>query len=229
MKTVFPVMVAISAAMLAAGVHAGDAPANELALDSSKRLNLSMSKDVARPTVAQKGAEATDVVLNAFANAKDLSNAKVSPLRALASGSSADSSKSGDPRVRRALDSAEVKYTIDKDGDFRIGWNTEDSRDHMVFVNGKTSEFGGMEVREVWAIGFRADSVDANNLQALLELNHSYKLGAWEIAVQNGKTVAIFCVKIPADASGETLRAVSCIVAHVADKVESEATNKDDL
>ena len=166
---------------------------------------------------------------NASDGASKLVNAKISRIGSKSAPTPADTAESGDSRVIRALESADVKYTVDKDGDFRVLWGTGDSRDHLVFVKGKTIEFQGIELREVWAVGFKTESVDADALQKLLELNRSYKIGAWEIAVQNGKTLAVFSLKIPADASGEILKAITSVVAQVADKIEAETTHKDDL
>lgn len=147
-------------------------------------------------------------------------------------GSSDSSSSSGkeDGRVRRALNSADVKFTVDGDGDFKVCWTLTDERTHITFINSRVSNYGGMELREVWAVGFVSNSISSENLQALLELNATYKLGAWEVQKKsNGQYWAVFGVKVAADASGEVLKLMSNLVAKTADEIEAKATHKDDL
>ena len=60
-----------------------------------------------------------------------------------------------DLRVQSALDDAGLKYTIDDDGDFRLLFGQEDDRSQLVWINSNTEEYGNMELREVWGIGYR--------------------------------------------------------------------------
>lgn len=147
-------------------------------------------------------------------------------------GSSDSSSSSGkeDGRVRRALNSAGVNFSVDSDGDFKVNWTLTGGRTHNTFINSRVSNYSGMELREIWAVGFVANSIDSGNLQALLELNATYKLGAWEVQKKsNGQYWAVFSVKVAADASGEVLKLMSNLVAQAADGIEAKATHKDEL
>jgi len=135
-----------------------------------------------------------------------------------------------DARVRRALQVEDVKFTEDDDGDFRVQWTLDGGRKQTTFINSNVSDCGGMELREVWSVGFFAPSIDANNLQALLEMNAMYKLGAWELQKKpDGNYWAVFSVKVSADATGDALKLISNLVAKTADDIESKATHEDKL
>ena len=138
-----------------------------------------------------------------------------------------DSSSKADSRVRRALESADIKYSIDDDGDYKVHWTLEGGRTHVTFVNSNTVRLGSMELREVWAIAFVADEVSANNMRALLELNAKYKVGAWRMAKgRNGYQVS-FCVTVSATCTGQALRTFTQVVASTADEIENTVTKAD--
>lgn len=137
------------------------------------------------------------------------------------------SSSKGDVRVRRALESAGVKYTVDSDGDYRVHWTLENGRTHVVFVNSNTTRLGSMELRKVWALAFAADEVSANNLRALLELNAKYKVGGWCMVKRDNKYVVSFDITVAANCAGQALRTFTQIVASTADEIENTVTKAD--
>ena len=138
-----------------------------------------------------------------------------------------ESSSKADPRVRRALESAGVKYAVDEDGDYKVSWSLEGGRTHMTFVNSNTSRFGSMELREVWAVAFVSDEVSANNMRALLELNGKYKVGAWSLKKASGKLIASFRITVSANCTGDALRTFTQAVASTADEIENTVTRAD--
>ena len=145
-------------------------------------------------------------------------------------GESADGSDKADKRVQRALDSAELKYSIDSDGDFKVSWGLGDDRSHLTFVNSNTMTLGEFELREIWAVGFTTDEVSDHQMRRLLELNSQYKIGSWSIKkMRSGKTWAIFTATVAANCSGATLKKVTGVVAASADEVEKEFLGTDDL
>ena len=137
------------------------------------------------------------------------------------------SSPKADVRVRRALESAGVKYAIDKDGDYKVTWTLEEGRTHVVFVNSNTTRLGTMELRKVWAVSFVADEVSANNMRALLELNAKYKVGNWSLSKQNGGYIATFNVTVAANCAAQALRTFTQVVASTADEIENTVTRAD--
>lgn len=138
------------------------------------------------------------------------------------------STSKADERVRRALESADVKYTVDSDGDYKVEWTIGDGRTHVVFVNSNTSKLGTMELRNVWAVAFIADEVSVNNMRALLELNAKYKVGSWRLVKRNdGKFIASFNVTVSANCAGQALRTFTQVVASTADEIEKTVTKAD--
>ena len=139
-----------------------------------------------------------------------------------------ESSSKADARVRRALESADIKYSVDEDGDYKVVWTLDGDRTHLVFVNSNTTRLGDMELRDVWAIAFVADEVSANNLRALLELNGKYKVGAWNLTKRNdGQFVAAFTITVSANCTGQALRTFTQVVASTADEIENTVTKAD--
>lgn len=177
--------------------------------------------------IGKESVDAASPKLGEFKASSVAANASISYI---GSSDSSSSSSKEDGRVRRALNSAGVNYTVDGDGDFKVNWTLTGGRTHNTFINSKVSNYSGMELREIWAVGFVANSIDSGNLQALLELNATYKLGAWEVQKKsNGQYWAVFSVKVAADATGEVLKMMSNLVAQAADGIEAKATHKDEL
>jgi hypothetical protein len=141
-----------------------------------------------------------------------------------------DDSTGGDARVRRALEQAELKYTVDDDGDFRLVFEEDGDRTQLVFVNSKTSTYKSMEVREVWSFGYRVDEdeiIPRARLEALLQKNSSYKVGAWGLS-SNGRNV-VFTIRIPADADAEMLDDAARLASETADELELDWSGDDKL
>jgi len=136
-----------------------------------------------------------------------------------------------DERVKRLLDKLELKYVVDKDGDFKLIMKLAHDRTQLVFVNSNTEKFRNMEIREVWSVaylpsdGIISESVALN----LLRANTKMKLGAWQIQRIGGKDAAAFTVKLAADTDAETLNAIMVYVSEAADEKENELTQTDDL
>lgn len=141
-----------------------------------------------------------------------------------------DDEPSADPRVRRALDQAELKYTIDDDGDYHLVFAQNDDRTQLVIIDSATSTYGSMEVREVWSTGYRADedeTIPRGRLESLLKKNASYKVGAWRLS-PNGRNV-IFAVIVSANANASALDDAARVAADTADELELEWSGDDEL
>ena len=140
--------------------------------------------------------------------------------------SSAFAADAADNIVKAQLDSKGIKYEIDKDGDFKIVYKMSGGRTQLAFVRSAVNNYGTLKIREIWSPGYKSDSNDFPALIAnsLLDKNHEVKLGAWE-AQDN---IAMFVVKITADANAEQL--VDAIEAAVnsADELEKEVSGDKD-
>lgn len=140
-----------------------------------------------------------------------------------------DTPPKGDPRVKALLDKAGLKYRVDEDGDYQVGYKFDDGRSHVAFVFSQTSRLGDMEIREVGAVAYTADEVPCSVARNLLRSTSKVKLGAWELGRFNKQEAAWFRAKIAADTDVETLIMTLRAVSETADEKEKELTDRDDF
>jgi hypothetical protein len=137
---------------------------------------------------------------------------------------------SGDIRVRRILESQGVRYQVDNQGDFKVIFDVGDGRSQAAFINSNTVSFANASIREVWSIGLMGEGqLSSEVANALLERNGTYKLGGWEIARSGNSVAAIFKICVSADATAEELMSVLSVVLKIADEVEKEYLQTDNL
>jgi hypothetical protein len=138
--------------------------------------------------------------------------------------------KPHDNRVKQVLEEAELKYEIDKDGDFKTGNKFDNGRTQLAWVLSNTNKLGNLEIREIWSIGYASESrIPDRILRKLLEQNRKVKLGAWQIRKMGDQEVAVFSAQVAADADKETLLLALQAVTSTADEMEKELTGKDAL
>ncbi len=139
---------------------------------------------------------------------------------------------SPDQRIKKILDEAELKYTIDDDGDFKMVLDMENGRSQLCYINSNVQDFQSMQIREIWSPGFKSEGpLPAAVANRLLEESHNKKIGAWETWVgSNGKTrMAVFTIKVDADCSPANLLIAVLGAVQAADSMEKEITGKDDF
>ncbi|AMJ56667.1 MULTISPECIES: hypothetical protein [Stenotrophomonas] len=131
-----------------------------------------------------------------------------------------------DPAVGRVLDTLKYKYEVDSDGDYQLVFEMEDDRTQLVFVRSNVETYGSHKVREIWSPGYKSSSPQFPALVAnrLLEDSNDSKLGGW---VKQGD-VAMFVVKVDANASSEIISDAIDAAAKSADAIELEMTSKDE-
>ncbi|UNK49970.1 hypothetical protein MNR01_02715 [Lysobacter sp. S4-A87] len=131
-----------------------------------------------------------------------------------------------DPLVARHLDSLKYRYEVDEDGDYKLTFEVDDKRSQLAYVLSSTEKFGNLEVREIWSPAYRSGDgpfpVDVAN--RLLEDSQTSKLGGW---VKQG-SMAVFVVKIPADAAAGELDDALDFVLRSADQMEAALTQGKD-
>lgn len=131
-----------------------------------------------------------------------------------------------DPVVGRHLDSLKYRYEVDEDGDYKLTFEVDDKRSQLAYVLSATEKFGNLQVREIWSPAYRSAEpqfpVDVAN--RLLEDSQSSKLGAW---VKQGD-MAVFVVKLAADASADELDDALDFVLRSADQMEAALTQGKD-
>ena len=140
------------------------------------------------------------------------------------------SAQNVDYRVRSALDNAGLKYTITDNGNFKILFDMGNGRTQVVIVNSKTYEFGGAEIREIFSVAAIVSSKSAfthNNLFKLLELNETYKIGAWQIHGGESPYILQFAIRAGANTSSSILADLIKLAARTADDMEQRLTDED--
>ncbi|MBY6064587.1 hypothetical protein [Pseudidiomarina sediminum] len=166
--------------------------------------------------------------MKAFAAALVLASSLLTPSTVVAQ--VGDDSPDYDVRVEEALEGSRYDWEIDSDGDFRMILEFDDNRSHVLFVNSATNHLGGMEVREVWAVGATSDEgFSATVMEALLRESANVKLGGWSIQDMGSSELAIFRAQVSANASAGSLSTIIMAVATTADEFEKELLGSDEL
>ena len=103
-------------------------------------------------------------------------------------------------------------------------------RTQVVIVNSKTYEFGGAEIREIFSVAAVVSSKSAftqSNLFKLLELNQTYKIGAWQIHGGESPYILEFAIRAGANTSSSILADLIKLAARTADDMEQRLTDED--
>jgi len=131
-----------------------------------------------------------------------------------------------DAVVGRQLDSLKLKYEVDKDGDYKMVYDLGGGRTQLVWVRSKTYTYRSEQIREIWSPGYRSisETIPEKIANRMLENSNEVKLGGW---VKQGR-VGMFVVKVPTDASAETLGDAITAAARTADGLEQEFSGKKD-
>ena len=131
-----------------------------------------------------------------------------------------------DRAVGRLLDGLEYKYEVDGDGDYQLVFEMDDDRTQLVYVRSNVENYGSHNVREIWSPGYKSatPAFPAPVANRLLEDSNDSKLGSWV----KQSDMAMFVVKIDANASAEVLSDAIDAAAKSADGMEKELTSKDD-
>ena len=133
-----------------------------------------------------------------------------------------------DPAIAPQLQALDYKYEIDDDGDYKLVFDMDEEgkRTQLVFVRSSVETYGAHRVREIWSPGYKAPGPQFPALVAnrLLEDANDSKLGGW---VKQGD-LAMFVVKIDADAKADVLSDAIDAAIKSADAMELELTAKDE-
>ena len=136
-----------------------------------------------------------------------------------------------DPRVETQLKALDLKYEVDKDGDYKLVYDLGENRTQVVFINSATNKVGDMEVREIWSPAMAGqEAPDAKVLQKVLEYSQDRVIGAWQAMGGENTCVLDYAVKLPVECSDKMLGVAAIVAANSADKMEKELSGgKDDL
>lgn len=135
-----------------------------------------------------------------------------------------------DPRVAARLESAQLEYVVDEDGDFRILYALQGGRTQVVWIASATNSVGGFELRDLWSVAMRGHGEPPAALMTrLLQQNAARALGAWQLQRSGEEYLVVLSATLPADTEATTLvRLVEFLMAD-ADEWESTLTGKDEF
>ncbi len=138
-----------------------------------------------------------------------------------------ETQRSADTSIAQHLDGLKYQYQVDEDGDYRLTFEMENGRTQLAYVISAVEKYGDFQVREVWAPAYRgADGAfPVAVANRLLDDSNASKLGGW---VKQGD-MAVFVVKLAADATSAQLDDAIDFVLRSADQMELELTGKDEF
>jgi len=131
-----------------------------------------------------------------------------------------------DEAVGRALDTLKYTYEVDEDGDYKMVFDMDDGRSQLAFVRSTVEEFGKHKIREIWSPAYNSPGKQfpAAVANRLLEDSQDAKMGAWVKQDQ----LAMFVVKVDANATPEALSDAIDAAIRTADAMELELTEQDE-
>ncbi|HAI46021.1 hypothetical protein D3C87_768280 [compost metagenome] len=131
-----------------------------------------------------------------------------------------------DKAVGKVLKQLEYPYEIDEDGDYKMVFDAGDDRSQLVFVRSAVEEYGSHKIREIWSPGYTAPGKQfpAEVANRLLEDSQDAKLGGWVKQDQ----LAMFVVKVDANANKDVLSDAIDAAMRTADAMEAELTQADE-
>jgi len=134
-------------------------------------------------------------------------------------------------KVEELLKKAQLKYSVDKDGDFKLVFDVGDGRSQVLFINSQTEEMGGQEIVEIWSPAYKGTASQQGSLGlGLLLASNNKKIGAWQAVRSEDQVFFLFKAKVPLSAlTPNFIKAVCAGVAATADEVENELTQADNF
>jgi len=115
---------------------------------------------------------------------------------------------------------------VDEDGDYKMVFDMDDGRSQLAFVRSTVEEFGKHKIREIWSPAYNSPGKQfpAAVANRLLEDSQDAKMGAWVKQDQ----LAMFVVKVDANATPEALSDAIDAAIRTADAMELELTEQDE-
>lgn len=137
---------------------------------------------------------------------------------------------SPDPRVRQALNSLSLRYSIEDSGAYRVTINyTQESRSQTGIIFSSTSAIGSLEIRTIASLAYVHNGpLPADLARRLLDENNRRPLGAWRtLELEGGRIAVLYAAYVDANAAPEDLRSTLREVLASADRLEEELSDRD--
>lgn len=112
------------------------------------------------------------------------------------------------PKIPEALVKSGLKFVPQGEAAFTAELPVQDGSTHQVFVSKQLESYGKAETRKIWSLATISEqALSPEMLTTLLEQSARTKLGAWVIEKNDqGQYLVIFCAKVDAGTSPESLR-----------------------
>jgi len=137
-----------------------------------------------------------------------------------------------DPRVKEALDTIGIKYSVNSSNNYKVVYSMDKDKDRsqLTFIVSETVSYRSLEVREVWSVAAVMTEYPGQDvIEKLMAMNSTTKIGAWAIEkADDGKFWVLYTVKVPAAMSPKELVDIVYFVAEVSDEMEAELVGGDE-
>lgn len=144
-----------------------------------------------------------------------------------------DAKKKAQEAANRALieglvKKAELKYTIDDDGDYKLVFEVNDStRTQVMWIETNICEVEGYRTLRLGSVAYRGTLTKPMALELLAD---TYKVGFWSIARgNNGDCSVQFIAQVPVSIRPDELATCCSVVIEAADKLERKWSDSDSL
>ena len=131
--------------------------------------------------------------------------------------------------IERLLKSADLKYTVDKDGDYWLTFNCGDGRDQVIWIFARTEKLDECEFVRLASLAYHGTVTK----QMVLELQSDvYTVGSWHIQKDEndeGKYFIGFRASIPKAISSVDFRSCCWAIVRAADALEKKWTGADNF
>lgn len=136
-----------------------------------------------------------------------------------------------DRQVAKTLKEIGYKYVVTPLGNYRVHFNLDDGRAHLVFISSRTEKFGALRTRKIWATVAKSGKLlSQDGANRLLMDNVPQIAGAYELTKDDdGGYKILYAARVESDCSASTLREVVRLVLLIADAKEKELTNADEF
>ncbi len=130
--------------------------------------------------------------------------------------------------IEGLLKKAELKYTIDEDGDYKLVFEVNDcTRTQVMWIETDIREVSGFRVLKLASVAYRGALTKPMALELLMD---AYKVGFWGISRKDdGDCSVLFIAQVPASISPEDLKTCCVSVIEAADRLERKWSDSDSL
>jgi serine protease Do len=110
--------------------------------------------------------------------------------------------------IKDILDRTELKYTQHQTGHFEVQFEQTDKTNQSVFITKEVEYYERADVRKIWSLArAQKEPLTQEVMLKLLQQSARTKLGAWTVEqTPDGETMIIYCIKIDATATPDTIK-----------------------